>query len=375
MPNTAVELADKIGRIMNYGDGLYGGIFVAALYSEAFIETNIINIIEKALLSIPQESDYYKNVRDVITLYRHYPSDWRSAWSELENKWGNVDICGAGTSFNIDAKLNGAYIVMGLLYGEGDPMKTLEIATRCGQDSDCNPSNAMAVLGVIKGFKGLSKEMQDGVMAVGDTVFDNTTYTFNSAVIRTKKYALDLIRRNGGKVTDQKIRIKIQSPVAPNLELSFPNLVFDNEISVFEENKWNFKGNWKSFEVMDWHRKKNVKQSLFAENAGDEIELKFTGTGISVEGNWVKDGGKADVFVDSIFIRTIDTYYNYANQEHTTSIWHILNLKPGEHTLRIVVKGDKRLESQGCRVYITKAIIFKSESKKNDLYKFSFEKQ
>ena len=26
-----------------------------------------------------------------------------------------------GTSFNIDAKLNGAYIVMGLLYGEGDP--------------------------------------------------------------------------------------------------------------------------------------------------------------------------------------------------------------------------------------------------------------
>ena len=57
--------------------------------------------------------------------------------------------------FNIDAKLNGAYIVMGLLYGEGDPMKTLEISTRCGQDSDCNPSNALAVLGVINGFSGL----------------------------------------------------------------------------------------------------------------------------------------------------------------------------------------------------------------------------
>ena len=44
---------------------------------------------------------------------------------------------------------------MGLLYGEGDPMKTLEISTRCGQDSDCNPSNALAVLGVINGFSGL----------------------------------------------------------------------------------------------------------------------------------------------------------------------------------------------------------------------------
>ncbi len=35
MPQTASEIADKIGRIMNYGDGIYGGIFVAALYSEA----------------------------------------------------------------------------------------------------------------------------------------------------------------------------------------------------------------------------------------------------------------------------------------------------------------------------------------------------
>ena len=33
------------------------------------------------------------------------------------------------STFNIDAKLNGAYIVMGLLYGEGDPDKTLEIST------------------------------------------------------------------------------------------------------------------------------------------------------------------------------------------------------------------------------------------------------
>ena len=41
MPRTASEIADKIGRIMNYGDGVYGGIFVAALYSEAFFESDI----------------------------------------------------------------------------------------------------------------------------------------------------------------------------------------------------------------------------------------------------------------------------------------------------------------------------------------------
>ncbi len=373
MPKTASEIADKIGRIMNYGDGLYGGIFVAALYSDAYFESNILKIIEKALLSIPAESDYNKIVRDVINLYSQYPSDWRSAWDELESKWGDVDICGAGSAFNIDAKLNGAYIVMGLLYGEGDPLKTLEISTRCGQDSDCNPSNAMAVLGVIKGFSGLPTDMQKGVKEVADSMFINTNYTFNTAVNSTKKYALDLIVRNGGKVTDQKIRIKTQSPLAPELEVSYPDVAFDKAVSVFDENAWIFKGNWKSFEIYSHNDKRIRKQSVYAETEGDELEIVFTGTGISLEGNWYKDGGKADIYVDDILHRSIDTYYHYANQEHTTSMWHVMKLQPGEHKIRLVVKGEKRPESLGTRVYITQALIFKTGQKKSDNSKFSFE--
>ena len=189
MPQTASAIADKIGRIMNYGDGVYGGIFVGALYSAAYFESDIQKIIETALLSIPSGSDYYKIVKDVIKLHQQFPTDWQAAWKELEAKWGDVDICGAGSTFNIDAKLNGAYIVIGLLYGEGDPLKTLEITTRCGQDSDCNPSNALAVLGVIKGFSGLPENMRAGVKAMGDSIFINTTYSFNSAVKSTNKYA------------------------------------------------------------------------------------------------------------------------------------------------------------------------------------------
>jgi hypothetical protein len=37
------------------------------------------------------------------------------------------------------------------------------------------------------------------------------------------------------------------------------------------------------------------------------------------------------------------------------------------------VKGEKRAESAGTRVYITSATIFKTAVKKNDTYKFSFE--
>ena len=373
MPNTASVIAEKIGHIMNWGDGVYGGIFVAALYSEAFFEPDILKIIEKALGSIPAESDYYKIVTDVIKLHKQYPSDWQAAWKELESKWGDVDICAAGSTFNIDAKLNGAYIVLGLLYGEGDPVKTLDITTRCGQDSDCNPSNAMAVLGVIKGFSGLPAEMQKGVSEIGDSLFINTTYSFNSAVESTNKYANKLILRDGGKISGNNILIKTQLPVPAAYEVSFPDLVFDKTVSIFDKAGWTFKGNWKTFEITD-KDKKAVKQSMYSEKAGDELEIGFTGTGISIEGNWYKDGGKADIYVDGKLHRTIDTYYNFANQQHTVSIWHILNLEPGDHKVKIAVKGEKRPESAGTRVYITSATIFKTAPKKNESFKYTFEK-
>lgn len=373
MPHSASVIADKIGHIMNYGDGVYGGVFVAALYSEAYFESDIQKIIEKALLSIPSESDYHKVIRDVITLHQHYPSDWRAAWKELQDKWGEVDICGAGSPFNIDAKLNGAYIVMGLLYGEGDPIKTLEISTRCGQDSDCNPSNAMAVLGVIKGFNSLPPEMQEGVKAIGDSIFIHTTYSFNSAVNSTYKYALDLITKSGGKVTGNKITVKTEEPSASAVEVSFPDIVFDRKISVFEKNNWKFTGNWQVYKILSGGNSQSVEQSMFAEKAGDELVFDFSGTGISLEGNWYRDGGKADIYVDGNLHRTIDTYYDFANQQHTESIWHVLNLKPGDHSVRLVVKGEKRPESKGSRVYITSATIFKTGLKKSDGFKFSFE--
>lgn len=49
MPRTAAKIADKIGHIMNYGDGVYGGIFVGALYSQAFFRNEIPGLIDYAL--------------------------------------------------------------------------------------------------------------------------------------------------------------------------------------------------------------------------------------------------------------------------------------------------------------------------------------
>ena len=72
MPQTANRFADKIGHIMNYGDGVYGGMFVAALYTQAFFEDDIPTIVEQALRSIPAESDYARAIQHVIDLHAKY---------------------------------------------------------------------------------------------------------------------------------------------------------------------------------------------------------------------------------------------------------------------------------------------------------------
>jgi len=374
MPQTAVKLGDKIGHIMNYGDGVYGGIFVAALYSQAFFSNDIPSLIEYALKSIPAESDYYKIIKDVINLHQHYPSDWESAWKEIEAKWDNVDICGAGSPFNIDAKLNGAYIVMGLLYGNGDPLKTMNIATRCGQDSDCNPSNAMAVLGVMNGFSKLPAELTKGVTEYKDSIFINTDYSFTKAVENTYNYALENIKDNAGIISGKKIKIKIQEPVAPALEVSFPNVVFDKKVTVLEKNSWKFSGKWQPVAIEMSTANESMNGSKSSENKGAAAEFTFTGTGVSLNGTWNKVGGKADIYVDGKIDRTIDTYFNFSNQEYgNTSIWHKFNLTPGTHKIRVEAKGEKRTESEGTRIELTDALVFKTAPKNNESFKFSFE--
>jgi hypothetical protein len=109
---------------------------------------------------------------------------------------------------------------------------------------------------------------------------------------------------------------------------------------------------WKNLEAHDGSGQL-IKQSMYAQSPGDEVEIVFDGTGILLTGNWFRDGGKADVFVDGLLHRRIDTYYYFAGQQHVETIWHVTNLQPGKHKVKIVVSGEKRPESEGTRVYIT----------------------
>ncbi len=202
MPNVVIELGDIFGRLMNYGDGLYGGQFVGGMYAEAFFENDIEKIIAAGLKCIPKQSLYHECITDVVKWYKQNPDDWEKTWKLINAKYhDNPDYrrwtCDPG-KFNIDAKINGAYIVMGLLYGQGDPDKTIIISTRCGQDSDCNPSNAGGVLFTTIGFSNLPERFTSAIDPEGK--FSHTPYNFPKLIAVCEKLARDGVKRSGGSI-------------------------------------------------------------------------------------------------------------------------------------------------------------------------------
>ena len=226
MPNTASEISDKVGHIMNYGDGWYGGVYMGAMYSIAFASDDVEFIVTEALKTIPAESKFYRCMNDVIECWRANPDDWRVAWDMLDKKWNEDIACSEGAlrPFNIDATINSAYVIIGLLYGEGDFGRTLDISMRCGQDSDCNPASAGGILGTAIGYDNIPEEWLAPLRKAEDVKFAYTNSSLNDTYRMSYSHALQLIEREGGKVSADKIVIKCQQPVAVRLEQSFPNL-------------------------------------------------------------------------------------------------------------------------------------------------------
>ena len=109
-------------------------------------------------------------------------------------------------AFNIDARLNAAYVVLGLLYGNGDMTKTIAISTRAGQDSDCNPSSAAGILGTMLGYSKIPAYWTQGLAAIEAKPFPFAGLSLNDAYALSLKHALAQIRRDGGAVARRSRR-------------------------------------------------------------------------------------------------------------------------------------------------------------------------
>ena len=184
--NEAALRAYEIGHMICYGDGVYGGVFVTAMHAAAYTAESVEDIVNAGISVIPEGTKFRNLMEDVVEAYRA-GKPWAEAWMIVEEQCGRTDKCveccegAANASMNIDAKLNAAYIAIGLLWGNGDFAKTVEISCRCGQDSDCNPSSAASILGNFYGASGIDEIYKRNV-DYDTTLFSETNYTLNQVV-------------------------------------------------------------------------------------------------------------------------------------------------------------------------------------------------
>ena len=292
MPNVAAAICDTVGHIMSYGNGWYGGVYVAGMYSLAFVYDNINDIVKDALKLIPEKSTFYQCMSDVIKWHKKYPKDWKQTWFEVERKWSEDFACPDGVyyPFNIETPVNAAYIIIGLLYGEGDFEKTLDISTRCGQDSDCNPASAGGILGTMLGYSNIPNKFLAALPEVEDIPFSHTPYSLNKAYQVSLKHAIGMILKNGGRENGNTIDIAYNPPVPVQFEESFSELKLKGKDS-------------------------------FHKSLKDIPSLEFSGVGMVLKGMLQGDidqeyVAEVDVIMNNNIIETVKLPIKWNNRKH-----------------------------------------------------------
>lgn len=338
---SAVDVSDRVGHIMNYGDGWYSGVYVASMYSLAFLSNDIPFVVNEALKVIPKESKYYKAMRDVINWHKKYPNDWTKTWQEVENCDWSFDLhCTDGVyqPFNIDATVNMAYVLVGLLYGEGDFTKSMDISMRCGQDSDCNPSSVGGILGAMMGYEKIPAKWANPYKEIEDITLNYTSVSLNDCYDICYKSAIENITKYGGIVNGEEITIKYHKPKTLPLEVAYPDIYPTEEMEI----------------------------SKYIQKVG---EIEFSGTGIAVLGgpSWSdfikmeKDNdyiAEVAVSIDGKPAGVRKLPYNLHSR--ALEVFFELELAKGKHTLEL----EWLNPVEGTTLPITKCLVFSDELRK-----------
>lgn len=214
LPQAALKYADTVGRAINGGEGFYCGAYVATMYSLAFVFDNPRDVVVESMKILPKKSLTYKIVSSISDYYAKNPNDWKSAWQMFTDKFCTSEIRSGLGNQNIYAPYNLAYIIIGLLYGNGDFGKTADISTRCGLDSDCNPSNACGILGAIQGYSKIPEKWLAPLRQYESTVFfTGTTYTCEKVYAVGFSHAIQTLKNHGAKVSnDGNISVEVKMP-------------------------------------------------------------------------------------------------------------------------------------------------------------------
>lgn len=238
------------------GEGTYAAIFVAALESAAFFENDIMTLIEKGLSFIPEDCRVAQSVRLAISLYEK-KTDFRKARDKVIEFTADLGW--------FQAPANVSFVILGLLYGEGDYKKSMIHAINCGDDTDCTGATIGSIMGIMYGMEGTPADWAE---YIGDRIISVAT---NSAYPAWSKSIPDLIDRVQRLVPSCMMSLGIYMEYTDGeTELEKP---FGYYLST---NKFSLPSTGLSVDYNLIYAHGRVEMSACEVKPGDEIELKFT---------------------------------------------------------------------------------------------------
>ena len=187
-PKLAAQYAYMDASLDHADNSVYAEQFLVVIESMAFFETDINELVKIGMSHIPTESKLYECF-DAITKMHKNGAEWPDARTMVLNRFSHPDFT------NVVQNLG--FVLIALLWGNGDMKNTINIALKCGYDTDCTCASAASVVGIIKGYNGLGKETTDlindyfvcGVDVVlnSDSIFDLAQETAKIA-LKTPNY-------------------------------------------------------------------------------------------------------------------------------------------------------------------------------------------
>jgi ADP-ribosylglycohydrolase len=166
-PELAANLARRAGSVSHDGEALYAAQALAAMESEAFVESDIDKLLDTGLSVIPAGCVIASMIRAIRAWHASEP-DWHKARELLDANYG-YDIYGG----NCHVVPNHGLIVLALLYGGGQWDRSMMIVNTCGWDTDCNSGNLGCLLGLRNGLRGFESE-HDWRGPVADRIYLST---------------------------------------------------------------------------------------------------------------------------------------------------------------------------------------------------------
>ena len=205
MPDLAGGYAERFARITSSGPAVEASVFYATLYSQAFFEKDVQTLIVDVLQRMENGATVTPIVEDVLRWYGESPQGWRTTRQKIRDSYDTDPMWWA-------ARVNFAVTVMALLYGDGDLLKTVEIAALAGWDADNNMATAAGLLGLVHGFSALPAVVRGSTDLYfnEDVTGDLPRYeTGREIASRTQRLAAQMIRRAGGTTTGNLYRIPL----------------------------------------------------------------------------------------------------------------------------------------------------------------------